>query len=72
MLASARLMRAHRVLPYPAGARTLRMVNPVAWDRGLVIVQCSGCESWHKLADATNMVEEIRYADLPAESSVEE
>jgi hypothetical protein len=29
-----------------------------------VIAQCQQCDAWHKLADAANLVEEIRYADL--------
>ncbi len=29
-----------------------------------VIAQCQHCQAWHKLADAANLVEEIRYADL--------
>ena len=47
--------------------RTERLVNPLAWDKGLVIVQCQHCEKWHKVADAANLVEEIRYADLEDE-----
>jgi len=44
--------------------RSERLVNPVAWEKGLVIVQCQHCKKWHKVADAANLVEEIRYADL--------
>ena len=29
-----------------------------------MIAQCQQCDAWHKLADAANLVEEIRYADL--------
>jgi hypothetical protein len=32
-----------------------------------VIAQCQHCPAWHKLADAGNLVEEIRYADLEDE-----
>ena len=32
-----------------------------------VIAQCQHCEAWHKLADAANLVQEIRYADLEDE-----
>lgn len=39
-------------------------MNPIAWERGMVIVQCGECQAWHKVADAANLVEEIRYADL--------
>ncbi|KAL6772242.1 HEP2 [Auxenochlorella protothecoides x Auxenochlorella symbiontica] len=45
------------------GGRTERAVNPVAWTRGLVIAQCGECDAWHKLADAANLVDEIRYSD---------
>jgi hypothetical protein len=41
--------------------RTERLVNPLAWERGLVIVQCANCLQWHKVADAANLVEEIRF-----------
>lgn len=44
-------------------ARTDRMVNPNAWEKGTVFVQCSGCEVWHKLKDNMNLIDEIRYAD---------
>jgi len=50
--------------PALADGRTERLVNPVAWERGMVIAQCAHCEAWHKLADAANLVQEIRYADL--------
>ena len=30
----------------------------------MVIVKCQHCEAWHKIADAANLVEEIRYKDL--------
>uniref|UniRef100_A0A061SAS4 Zinc ribbon 1 n=2 Tax=Tetraselmis sp. GSL018 TaxID=582737 RepID=A0A061SAS4_9CHLO len=32
------------------GARTQRLVNPVALERGLVFAQCEGCQVWHKIA----------------------
>lgn len=49
------------------GGRSERLVNPVAWNKGMVIAKCQNCPSWHKLADAANLVEEIRYADLEDE-----
>ena len=45
------------------GTRTERTVNPVAWQQGLVLAQCGGCQAWHKLADAGSLIEEIRYED---------
>lgn len=43
------------------GGRTERLVNPLAWAKGMVIVQCEHCNAWHKIADANNMVEEYRF-----------
>ena len=43
------------------GGRTERLVNPLAWAKGMVIVQCEQCNAWHKIADANNMVEEYRF-----------
>ena len=43
------------------GGRTERLVNPLAWAKGMVIVQCEQCNVWHKIADANNMVEEYRF-----------
>ena len=40
-----------------ADERTARKVNPIAWDKGLGLAQCSGCGAWHKLRDAGNLVE---------------
>lgn len=40
-----------------SGARTARKVNPLAWDKGLVLAQCGGCEVWHKLRDAGGLVQ---------------
>jgi protein import protein ZIM17 len=40
------------------GGRSERLVNPLAWEKGMVIVQCEQCNAWHKIADAANMVEE--------------
>lgn len=46
-----------------ADGTTSRMVNPVAWDKGLVFVQCGQCKAWHKIQDAAGLIDEIRYAD---------
>ena len=45
------------------GGRTERLVNPLAWAKGMVIVQCEQCKAWHKVADSQNMVEEYRFGD---------
>ena len=39
------------------------MVNPIAWDKGLVFVQCGQCKAWHQIQDAAGLIEEIRYSD---------
>lgn len=51
------------------GTRTSRTVNPLAWDKGLVLAQCSGCNVWHKLKDAAGLVDEIRYTDEDGSSN---
>lgn len=48
-------------MPCPADGKTTRMVNPIAWDRGMVFVQCGTCEAWHNIRDAAGLIEEIRY-----------
>ncbi|KAI3430811.1 hypothetical protein D9Q98_009222 [Chlorella vulgaris] len=47
--------------------RSERLVNPLAWNKGMVIAQCQHCDAWHMLSDAAGLVEEIRYADLEDE-----
>ena len=37
--------------------------NPIAWDKGLVFVQCGQCKAWHQIQDAAGLIEEIRYSD---------
>uniref|UniRef100_A0A2P2ING6 Uncharacterized protein LOC105641948 n=1 Tax=Rhizophora mucronata TaxID=61149 RepID=A0A2P2ING6_RHIMU len=51
------------------GERTQRLINRLAYERGLVYAQCAGCERYHKLADNLGLV--IEY-DLQQESSAEE
>ena len=48
---------------YVPGSRTQRLVNPHAWDKGLVYLQCQDCEVWHKLKDNQSMVEEVRLTE---------
>lgn len=44
------------------GGRTARNVNPIAWEKGLVMGQCGHCESWHVLsAKNPKIFEEIVY-----------
>ena len=42
----------------------------MAWDKGLVFVQCGKCKVWHKIQDAAGLIDEIRYADEDEESSM--
>ncbi len=46
-----------------AGKRTARLVNPLAWQKGLVFAQCKGCEVWHKLRDNENLIDEVKFTE---------
>jgi DNL zinc finger len=48
-------------LQVPAGARTTRFVNPHAYGRGTVFMQCEGCAVWHQLVDNMGLIEEYRF-----------
>jgi mitochondrial protein import protein ZIM17 len=41
-----------------AGSRSSRLINPHAYEKGAVFVQCRGCEVWHMLVDNQGIVEE--------------
>ncbi|VFQ95113.1 unnamed protein product [Cuscuta campestris] len=45
------------------GARSQRFINRLAYERGLVYVQCSGCSKYHKLADNLGLVVEYNLRD---------
>jgi hypothetical protein len=54
----------------PCGARTARLVNPLAYEKGVVFAQCGGCGAWHTLAaNNPKIYEEIRYSDDATSSS---
>ena len=38
-------------------------MNPRAWDKGTVFLQCEACGAWHKVADAAGLVEEVRFPE---------
>ncbi|XP_051148521.1 uncharacterized protein LOC127263505 [Andrographis paniculata] len=40
------------------GTRSERLINRLAYERGLVYVQCSGCSRYHKLVDNLGLVTE--------------
>lgn len=44
-------------------AVTTRMINRIAWEKGLVFAQCNGCKVWHNIKDAAGLVEEFRFKD---------
>ncbi|KAK3222676.1 hypothetical protein Dsin_009701 [Dipteronia sinensis] len=50
------------------GERTQRLINRLAYERGLVYVQCAGCLKHHKLVDNLGLVVEF---DLREEISLE-
>ncbi|KAG6759693.1 mitochondrial protein import protein ZIM17 isoform X1 [Populus alba] len=50
------------------GERSQRLINRLAYERGLVFVQCAGCERYHKLVDNLGLVVEY---DLREEISAE-
>ena len=56
---------------FPADGKTTRMVNPIAWDRGMVFVQCGTCEAWHNIRDAAGLIDEIRYSELGSQDNAE-
>ncbi|KAL3690730.1 hypothetical protein R1sor_004381 [Riccia sorocarpa] len=38
-----------------------RLINPEAYRRGTVFVQCAGCEAYHQLVDNLNLIEEFDF-----------
>jgi hypothetical protein len=40
-------------------------VNPDAYERGTVFVQCQGCDVWHKLVDNMGLIEEYDLTQMP-------
>ncbi|KAI4386439.1 hypothetical protein MLD38_004370 [Melastoma candidum] len=51
------------------GERTNRLVNKLALERGLVYVQCAGCQQYHKLVDNLGLVVDYK-AKLAAASTM--
>ncbi|GJP32848.1 hypothetical protein CLOM_g17443 [Closterium sp. NIES-68] len=43
------------------GARTSRLVNPLALKKGTVFVQCGGCEKFHRLVDNLGLIVEYDF-----------
>nr|GMD21096.1 mitochondrial protein import protein ZIM17 [Ipomoea batatas] len=51
------------------GVRSQRFINRLAYERGLVYVQCSGCSKYHKLVDNLGLVVEYNLGDEIGEDS---
>ncbi|CAH9126426.1 unnamed protein product [Cuscuta epithymum] len=45
------------------GAQSQRFINRLAYERGLVYLQCSGCAKYHKLVDNLGLVVEYILGD---------
>ncbi|KAI5075739.1 hypothetical protein GOP47_0009815 [Adiantum capillus-veneris] len=52
------------------GERSRRLINPHAYARGTVFVQCAGCEVYHKLVDNLGLIEEYDFR-LETDSKVD-
>lgn len=48
-------------------ARTERLINRVAYERGTVFLQCAGCQVYHKFVDNLGLIVEY---DLREENGV--
>ena len=57
------LLMPHSISGCPADSRTERLVNPHAWETGLVYLQCEACKVWHQLKDNQKMIEEVHFKD---------
>ncbi|XP_055809787.1 uncharacterized protein C24H6.02c [Solanum dulcamara] len=45
------------------GVRSQRLINRLAYERGTVFIQCSGCSQYHKLVDNLGLVVEYNLKD---------
>lgn len=65
----------HFVIP-PKGCfadtRSERLVNPEAYAKGTVFVQCEGCDAWHQLVDHMGLIQEYDLREPPVTSGVDE
>ena len=45
------------------GERSVRRINPLAYKRGTVFVQCQHepCGAWHQLKDNLHLIDEVRF-----------
>ncbi|KAK1425584.1 hypothetical protein QVD17_20938 [Tagetes erecta] len=45
------------------GVRSQKLINRLAYEKGMVFVQCTGCSQYHKLVDNLNLVVEYDFRD---------
>ncbi|XP_071707431.1 uncharacterized protein [Rutidosis leptorrhynchoides] len=45
------------------GVRSQKLINRLAYERGTVFVQCTGCLQYHKLVDNLNLVVEYNFKE---------
>lgn len=45
------------------GFRSQRLINPHAYERGTVFVQCAGCDVYHKLVDNLSLIVEYDFRE---------
>jgi mitochondrial protein import protein ZIM17 len=43
-------------------------VNPHAFEKGTIFVQCKGCEAWHQLVDNPGLIQEYDFRDIESDS----
>lgn len=54
--------------PCSADTRSERLVNPEAYAKGTVFVQCQGCGAWHQLVDHMGLIKEYDLREHVASS----
>lgn len=45
------------------GVQSHRFINRLAYERGTVFIQCSGCSQYHKFVDNLGLVVEYSFKD---------
>ncbi|KAL8268859.1 hypothetical protein R6Q59_002657 [Mikania micrantha] len=45
------------------GVRSQKLINRLAYEKGMVFVQCTGCSQYHKLVDNLNLVVEYDFRE---------
>ncbi|XP_076911209.1 uncharacterized protein LOC143569110 [Bidens hawaiensis] len=52
------------------GVRSQKLINRLAYEKGMVFVQCTGCSQYHKLVDNLNLVVEYDFREEMNASTV--